>query len=497
MDTRLDRMRTQSTDHAADHPLMNPSLRALVDTSLQGKLIHRAFRPLHANAAFAAMYGFDSVEQVLQRPSIADLLDSGCANDPVGAWVRLMENPGEPSRQRHQRKDGQRFTAKVFSRPIPWDKLGPAVAMAVFDLSEEEALFEQLRQARHEAETLGRSRQRLIHAAAHSLRGPLHGITGRLQLLVQDNPFEAGSEHLDAALAACDTLLRTIEDVLDAAALETDTLVIKHQPFDLRAIAQTAVSALQAEHGRALVDLVISPHVANRYSGDDRRVQRVLIALLDEALRRSTQGVLTLSLAPFRDGVALRVETGVVGAQARFPTEIQDIVDPMSLARGLVTALSGSLVEDLDGGSLVIAAYLPLQAVTAPSPGKTASRDILVVEDHAGNRRLLELILTSLGHRVTLASNGFLAVAEVRRRPFDLVLMDVSMPGIDGLEACRRMRALDLPWAGLPIVALTAHVTAEVQVATQKAGMDGFLSKPIDLSRLAVTVAEATQQAAP
>jgi two-component system sensor histidine kinase TorS len=120
-----------------------------------------------------------------------------------------------------------------------------------------------------------------------------------------------------------------------------------------------------------------------------------------------------------------------------------------------------------------------------------SSRDILVVEDHPGNRRLLDLILTSLGHQVTLAENGFIALAEVRRRPFDVVLMDISMPGIDGIETCRRIRALDLPWAGLPIVALTAHVAADVVAATEKAGMTGFLAKPVDHARLAQTVAEA------
>jgi CheY-like chemotaxis protein len=164
---------------------------------------------------------------------------------------------------------------------------------------------------------------------------------------------------------------------------------------------------------------------------------------------------------------------------------------PLATARRLTAAHGGVLVEWAETPTLWSApAYLPLEQLDGGLEQPLSRRlDVLAVEDNPGARALLRVAIEALGHRPTLCASGADALEMVQQRGFDVILMDLSMPGLSGCDTARRIRALPLPWAQAPIAALTASSTPGVREEIAEAGMDAFLRKPIDIPQLAETLA--------
>jgi PAS domain S-box-containing protein len=462
--------------------------KAMVETSMQGKLVHRRYRPLFANRAMALLFGFDTSAEIVARPDILSLMDDQTRADPEGHWRGAILGSTH-GRRWFTRRDGVQFRAEVFTRPVQWDG-EPAIVMAVLDVTNQERAEREMRDALVQAEAAARGKRRFLAAASHQLRTPLNIVLGRLQLL-ENRPLDVESRAMaDEALAASRRLLHAIEDVMDAAALESGSLIYESVPFDVAAMAEQAIGLAAKEAGD--VPVVMSTSAPNvRLLGDERRIVRLIMALVLEALRRKPEESINLEVSCEKDGLALAVSAPGVGAAPSIPELTQtNPIDPMTLARALASGMGGVLVEHVGPtGVWSASTFLPLPRASAPPRAVSKALDILVVDDNAGNRKLLSVVIGALGHVSHMAQDGFEAVAAVTTRAFDLVLMDIAMPGMDGLEATRRIRALDAPWRDLPIAALTAQYGAAVQEAAEDAGMDAFLQKPIDLARLAEVIA--------
>jgi CheY-like chemotaxis protein len=378
-------------------------------------------------------------------------------------------------------------SGEFLSRPAHWDG-AEAVVWGVADVTPVERAE---RDALNQAEAAARAKRRFMAAASHQLRTPLHVALGRLQILTQRSLSPEDADLAEGALNACRRLLFNIDDVLDAAALESGAIALQQEAFNPVQAVQIAVAAVREDHHDQSIHLHLPARGSGLAMGDPRRVGRIAAALLEEAIRRRPDAVIELDLTRDQDGVSLSINApGATGAPAIPDLSDTQPVDPLTIARALASAMGGMLVEHVGAArGWAASAYLPLAPAAPAAPVEKTGLSILVVEDNAGNRKLADLVLTALGHKTHMAHDGAEAVAAVPRQPFDLVLMDLAMPGMDGFEAARRIRKLDLAWAGLPIAALTASCTHGVQEAVAEAGMDAFLQKPLELARLAETIA--------
>lgn len=464
----------------------------LTEISLQGVLAHRRFRPVFANHQLCAILGYASSAELLARVSVLEHFDPELQSDPDRTWRRLTAPGDTLTRLTLRRRDGSAFPADVLSRAVPWDG-EITVLMCILDVSRQERAILALAEARAEVDRADRARRRFLAAASHDLRTPLHAAMGRLQLLI-DAAEGASSQLATEALGACRRLQQHIDDVLDDAALETGGSSLQAESFCLAQILREALDLFAEDNARPglPVELDVDPDAHIR--GDPRRVRRIALAILEEGAIRHPNTPLALHAAIEQSGVTLRGSaTGATTTTEARSRTVSQSVDGLLLAQRLTQAMGGVFaMRGGIGATWEAEAFLPLPSVrkriqrTLPMQ----SLDIMVVEDNAGNRALLDLVLRNLGHRPQLASGGREALALAARRRFDAVIMDLAMPELDGFETARLLRTGPVGWANAaPIIALTASAAPGVEEVAADVGMDAFLSKPLDIRRLAETLA--------
>jgi signal transduction histidine kinase/AmiR/NasT family two-component response regulator/HPt (histidine-containing phosphotransfer) domain-containing protein len=393
--------------------------------------------------------------------------------------------------------------------------------------AELDRLARHMDRARKDAEQASRAKTRFLAGMSHELRTPLNGILGYAQLLRMDGgltPLQAQRVH--AMLRAGTHLLDMISCVLDLSEIETQSVEPQCSKLDVIELAEACVAILrpQAEAKGLSIGLSVQAGLPRHIMGDAPRLRQVLLNLLGNAVKYTSAGSVAL-----RVGVA---EAGDPSEGERLRFDVRDTgpgIPPekryrlfeeferlgaggaggqegaglgLYLAKRLTALLRGTIGhDDNPGGGSVFWLTLPLVACgeqrdaagAAPDDGAGDDRcgadgggqlPILVVDDVAINRDIAASFIRSAGHVVVCAADGAQAVEMAASGAYRLIFMDVRMPGIDGLEATRRIRALDGPAADVPIVALTAQAFTEQIEACRQAGMDTHLAKPFTLETL-------------
>ncbi len=483
--------------------------QAVAEFDLQGRV-------LTANANFLNLTGYALEEIQGQHHSM--FCTSGTAEDPsYGAlWARLASGEFASGEFLRLGKHGREVWMYATYNPI-FDAEGQPfkIVKIATDLSLRRAMEQELRQAKERAEHAAAARSMFLANMSHEIRTPMNAIIGFTEAL-QDSHLDAVQRrHLGTVHHAARSMLRLLNDILDTAKLEKGAVELELADFSLRELCGQILASLRITAQRKGLELRLEypdtlPDVLH---GDALRVQQILVNLLGNALKFTEQGHVTLHVAYHAGELLLEVEDTGIGIA---PDKLERIFDPFAQAdasttrrfggTGLGTTISRQLSELMQGSISVqstlgqgstFSVRLPLplgKTPMAPSALPQSSLRplrILAVDDVADNLELLQLTLGRSNHHVTLAYSGKEAVALFMQQPFDLVLMDLQMPCVDGLEATRRIRAFEQTQQRrpVPIIALSASVLEQDRRNALAAGMDGFADKPLDPQRLHLEMA--------
>ncbi|MBI1683346.1 PAS domain S-box protein [Caulobacter hibisci] len=388
----------------------------------------------------------------------------------------------------------------------------------VLDIDEQKRAELALVEAERAAQAANEAKAQFLANMSHEIRTPMNGVLGIIHLLKRQG-LSAEADHLLGEALACGRMLSTLlDDIIDFSRIEAGRLDVTPEPIDPAELVRGVARLLraQAEH-KGLALIVEAPDVGIVLA-DPTRLRQALFNLVGNAVKFTLSGSVALRLRRLPDDrlVFEVADTGVgiaAEAQARLFQRFQQ-ADASTTRRfggsGLGLAITRRLAQMMGGevdftsaegeGStfrLTIAAPPVAQAPQDDAAGERMLEGlkILVVEDNATNRMVARRILEMLGAAVETAEDGLSGV-EAAERGFDLILMDVQMPGVDGLEASRRIRALPGPVGATPIVALTANVLAHQRATYLAAGMNGVAAKPISPTALLAEIVRVAETAA-
>jgi signal transduction histidine kinase/DNA-binding NarL/FixJ family response regulator len=388
------------------------------------------------------------------------------------------------------------------------------------DITQLKRTMEELAAARDSARAAGEAKSQFLARMSHELRTPLNGILGFAQVLLRDPALTPDQREQVATLhEAGQHLLELVNSLLDLSKIEAGKLDLHLRDTPLRPLLDACAGLLAPEVARKGLrfSLAVSPGTPAAVEADATRLRQMLLNLLSNAVKFTPSGGrVELRAMPMPDGgrgIRLEVQDTGPGIPPEkrhllfedfsqlFPIPGQEGTGTglgLAISARLAVAMGGRIGCDAEvrTGALFWV-ELPLREVTLPAaiplpaPGPAAARDaggrslrVLVADDVAANRMVARAMLAAAGHRVDSAADGAEALAAVEREAYDVVLMDVQMPVMDGLEATRRIRLLDGGRGRVPILAVTASALPEQVEACHAAGMDGHLPKPIDRESL-------------
>ena len=471
------------------------------------------------NPAFTAMTGY-SPEDVLGR-NCRFLQGRGTEKESVRA-LRLAIAAGKAITLEfiNHRKDGKRFVNELRMAPVR-DQTGQLIAYIGIqnDVTARKRAEREATRARRSAERANQEKSDFLAFMSHEVRTPLHGVMGTLSLLLDTGLDAEQRAYAETAQRCGATLLHTVNDLLDLSRIEAGKLRIHPAPFALAELIKDVLDLLAPAAAEKGIDLSASiDHLLPaQLSGDAGRIRQVLMNLADNAVKFTHRGNVEIRLAALPDGhVGFAVTDTGIGIPPRlraslFTRFVQADSTGEQVGSGLGLGICKRLVALMGGQIAVDSAqgrgstfFFDLPLAHIPQSGSPPSRisphpvfvqplggahgRILIAEDGKASQLVAAAILRKAGYTVELARDGTEAAAAAESSDYDLILMDLRMPLMDGYAATRAIRALPGPRGRVPIIAMTASVMPDDTEHCAEAGMDGHLAKPLSKTELLAAV---------
>ncbi|KMK65898.1 PAS domain-containing hybrid sensor histidine kinase/response regulator [Puniceibacterium sp. IMCC21224] len=478
---------------------------------------------LWTNAAFTRITGYSAAEA--KGCSIGDLLNGPETSPDTIRSIREANSAGQPIRSEilNYRKDGQQIWIDSNSVPVRGEDGAVDVVVAIErNVTDAKEHARQLADAMHKAQDAARAKAAFLATMSHEIRTPMNGIIGMADLLSDADLSEEHRQYPAIIRTSAGALLKIIDDILDYSKLGADKMRVESTPFCLAACIRDAAQVLRsaAREKKLYLDISHDSALPDPVLGDAGRLRQILINLLGNAVKFTTSGGVTLRVTSTPEAQGYRIDIrvtdtgfGVAPENAERIFEQFEQVDTqttrafggtglgLAISRELAQRMGGDLSLDVDhvgpGAAFALRFRVGHTSRDADAAGQTTSQPavsgtrythslaglrLLVADDNGTNRLLIERFLKDLQIDLSFACDGHEVLGlEQELRP-DVILMDISMPGLDGLAATRVLRARQRPQPR--IVALTANAFESDRVACLAAGMDDFLSKPVRRSQL-------------
>lgn len=473
---------------------------AVVEFDMSGNI-------LNANSNFLEIIKYEKEEIIGQHHRLLCPLDESSLVSYSEFWNRLNEGSFQSGEFRRVTKNNDVIWIQAAYNPIldingkPWKIFKVAI-----DITGRKKLEQDLTAAKDKAEQAAVAKGMFLANMSHEIRTPMNAIIGFTELLLDTNLDQTQAKHLQTVRQSARSLLGLLNDILDTAKLERGALELDLQDFSLRDLCVQILSEMkiQTTKKNLLLMLDYPASVHDFVFGDELRVRQIILNLLGNAIKFTEKGGVTLAIDRENNIVIIKViDTGIGIAADR----LSQIFSPFtqadaSMARrfggtGLGTTIARQLTELMDGKITVestegegscFTVYLnlpraePVAKRSREKSLKLPSLRILIADDVPQNLEMLQLMLEKDGHNVECASNGLTAFALSKERIFDIILMDIQMPDVDGLQSTKMIREYealqDRPLT--PIIALTASVLPQDRLAAEEVCMSGFATKPID-----------------
>jgi hypothetical protein len=390
---------------------------------------------------------------------------------------------------------------------------------------------EDLEKAMRTALAASQAKSEFLANMSHELRTPMNGLLGMLEVVLDSSLNTDQRDELEIAQRSAYALLALLNDILDLSKIEAGKMMIENIPYDVRTVLEDCVKSFQARATQKKIALhfEIDPLAPQKVIGDPLRVRQIAANLLSNALKFTEKGWVCLRLSGLHTGAA-QDEMSIVVSDTGAGIEadkLSAIFEKFTQADGSITrkyggtglglAITKRLVE-MQGGQVQVESKvgkgstftmtLPWQAVTeaaAPASAPSATQKlaevvptqtrVLLVEDNLVNQKVVLAILRKKGFQIDVANDGREALSKLEGavQPYDIVLMDVQMPVLDGLETTRIIRK-NQRWDHLPIVAMTAHAMNGDRERCLQAGMNSYVSKPVQPAHLVSVIEKLLQE---
>ena len=371
----------------------------------------------------------------------------------------------------------------------------------------------QIREALRSAESANQSKSVFLANMSHEIRTPMNGILGAAELILDQTIDDEKKQYIDIIHSSSHSLLNIINDILDLSKIESGSFELEQINFDLHQLCNEVYQLFCSSAKQKGIQILYfyGADLPQFWMGDPTRIRQILNNLFSNALKFTHNGRIDLRvqgerLANHQYDLKIQVKDSGIGIAEKKVEQIFSAFQQadtstsrkyggtglgLTISQHLASAMQGIIeVESEVGIGSTFSLHVPLKPGIVEKRIKRVGliRDyqakVLLAEDNDVNAKIASKILTKLGIETTIVKNGELALHETMNKTFDLILMDINMPTMDGITATEKIRELSFPKNQVPILALTANAMMEDKERCINAGMNGFISKPIKLERL-------------